>query len=1386
MGIAAQTTSDASALQRQAAPSGLFSQIRIATATAVLIIGIVVWLACLVLGISWYSRPFIGAFFYENGAAYGARPLGGELWAGLKAGIRPDDVLRRIGDVDFTNAANNSGKLLYETMSKYDFGAVVQVEISRPAGRLRSDDVGCVTQADGNALCTFEVQLTRFPFLDFLGYYGIGIGIGALCLGLAVWLYFKRRAQTISRLVLSVAVMAAIILSGRFEITTTYNFSTLLAAALSVASGLAIEIGVYFPYPLTVVRRYPQVRFALFFLPIVMFLGYLLLNGLSPNPNTALFTVLIFFLAGGVFLAAQMISKRQRSTSSLAREQASIVLISILIPILPLPIWLITNLIEVITGTPGISFSTVFLQPPILVFPFGITYALLVQRPVDTDRFLSEGLILGALGLMLVLGYTLITGAAYIVTAGVLRPDNPFAIGATLFVVAALFMPLRLRLERFVEQSFFKQRRQYDRRLEQVSRTLTTTIREREVVDLIYREITEALRPQFLFVYLRNPVTTELEASPEPGSDRAPTNIRFRTDGGLIRFLNAGETVLDLERENISPAEMGPDRPRLAVLNTKVLARLRSVGRINGFITVGPRPEEDDYTHEELRFLEALANQAAAALERAQVLVEAQRNERELQVLVQVSQSLNITMDFDTLLEFIYTQVDKIVSAPNFYIALRDTKTEELRYVFYQEYGERMPEREGTRWAMGRDLMSEVVRSKQPLRTDNFVRDMQRRDSANRVENNNLRAWLGVPLNAAETQTLGCIAIASTDPLITYTEDQARILWSLADLAATAIYKARLYAETNALAERMKSLNEISSGLGTLFEDIDALLQRITESAVKLLDSQAGSLLLVDESTNEMIFRHVYGGSGEDLLGRRIPAGSGIAGTVVMTGRHLVVQRASDDPRWFGEIGHQSAEFSTDSILAVPLSARGKVIGVLEVINKQDRGDFSDEDVNLLNTFASQAAIAIENANLFRMTDEALAQRVNQLFNMQRIDQELNRSLDLQRVVELTVDNAIRESDADGGALLLVSEDHSNFVVVGSAGYPESVLKIGDIFDIQHGILGVTYREGRLVLAHAAEDKHLTYPAILPGALNQLCVPLIAGETITGVLLLESTISHVFNEMTAEHIQALAEHANTAITNAQLFAQLEDANAMRTKLMSFVAHELNNPMTSIKGFSEFLLGGKFGVLNDRQVEFLGTIRRNAVRVQQIIQDLRDYTAQESGKLALKFGAVSFFEVVLDAVRSQQRAFDEKEQKLVLNVPEDMPRVWGDSNRLIQVMINLVSNANKYTPKGGAITISAEVAQNIWDEVSTNDVVHCAVTDTGIGMSAEDLAKLFTPYWRSENPEARKQEGTGLGMSLTRGLVESHGGKVWVESVVGTGTTFHITVPLATEAQAAGA
>jgi signal transduction histidine kinase len=227
-----------------------------------------------------------------------------------------------------------------------------------------------------------------------------------------------------------------------------------------------------------------------------------------------------------------------------------------------------------------------------------------------------------------------------------------------------------------------------------------------------------------------------------------------------------------------------------------------------------------------------------------------------------------------------------------------------------------------------------------------------------------------------------------------------------------------------------------------------------------------------------------------------------------------------------------------------------------------------------------------------------------------------------------------------------------------------------------------------------------------------------------------------------------------------------------------VAHELKNPMTSIKGYTELLAAGSVGQINEMQSNFLSTIRSNVERMSALVSDLNDNAKIEAGRLRLDFKPADVKEIVDDVLRSTKRQVEDKRQNIEIQLSEQLPQVWADRLRVGQVLTNLVSNAHKYTPEGGKIFVGAEATSNQWDPEGAKHVVHLWVKDNGIGISFEDQGKIFQKFFRSDDSKAREVPGTGLGLNITKSLVEMQGGRIWFDSEFRKGTTFHFTVPVA--------
>jgi len=616
------------------------------------------------------------------------------------------------------------------------------------------------------------------------------------------------------------------------------------------------------------------------------------------------------------------------------------------------------------------------------------------------------------------------------------------------------------------------------------------------------------------------------------------------------------------------------------------------------------------------------------------------------------------------------------------------------------------------------------------------------------------------------------LSISTNDPTITFNPEQLNLLQAIADQAAGAIVKARLLEETEQRARQLATLNELARQLSSTLE-LDPLLNHILDSAVEILNCEAGSLLLVDEQTNEMVFTATAGPVAGELLGRRIPAGTGVVGKAASERQPLIINDIAQSPEWFSKPDEETG-FHTRSLLVVPLLVKDVIIGVVEVINRIDGLPFLKEDLDLLAAFAGQAGIAIENARLYTRTDRALEMKVDELSVLQRIDRDLNASLDTKRALQITLDWAMRQSQAQAGLIGSVVDGYLELAA--AAGYTRD-FDNGQQFELRdRAAWRIAADTGEITRLSGMDAQH---SVILAGGTVQVLVPLRRESTTIGLMVLESrSPGYGADQDLKQFLARMSDHASIAVSNAQLYEEIQRANIAKSEFVSFVAHELKNPMTSIKGYTELILAGAVGPVNDAQKNFLGTIRSNVERMTTLVSDLADVSRIEAGRLRLDFSEVKVVDVVEEVMRSMKRQVEEKSQQVNIDLPANLVEVWADRTRLNQIITNFISNAVKYTEPGGQIWMGAETCENKWDLDGAPRVVHFWTRDSGIGISEQDQPRIFQKFFRSEDPKTREVPGTGLGLNITRSLVEFQGGRIWFESEFRKGTTFHFTVPAA--------
>ncbi len=572
---------------------------------------------------------------------------------------------------------------------------------------------------------------------------------------------------------------------------------------------------------------------------------------------------------------------------------------------------------------------------------------------------------------------------------------------------------------------------------------------------------------------------------------------------------------------------------------------------------------------------------------------------------------------------------------------------------------------------------------------------------------------------------------------------------------------------------RLAALYEVSSQLGKSL-DLGEVLNQVMDSIIQLTGAERGFLMLYDAEQNRLQTRAARNFDQETIEADASNISKTVVERAIQTGEGILSSNAQEDDRFSGQesvVGYQLR-----SIMCAPLQVRGQKLGAVYVDNRLFSGVFEKDDLGLLVTFANQAAIAIENARLFTQTDQALARRVEELSLFQRIDQQLNRSLELNQVLSLSLNWAIALTNAAGGSIGLfedvLSEDTGLLnrpigrvlrlmVFRGEETHSEA-----RYVELDHPIVHRVMQDNRSVLT-----RNVTEEESVDGtpASVQLAVPIVQDGEISGLITLETQQNVEINREDIAFVERLADRAAVAIKNAKLYEAIQMANKAKSDFISLVAHELRVPMTSIKGYTDLMNAGLAGPLSDQQKQFLEVIRRNLTRMSSLISDLSDINHIESGRMKFDLKPFDLREVVADVADSLRERISNREQTLHIEIEDELPPVFADATRIAQVVSNLMSNANKYTPEGGEIVVRA------WPNGRS---AHVSIQDNGVGISEEDQQKLFTQFFRAEDKAVREQPGWGLGLSIVRRMVEAQDGEISFESKIGEGSTFTFTIPLA--------
>jgi len=542
---------------------------------------------------------------------------------------------------------------------------------------------------------------------------------------------------------------------------------------------------------------------------------------------------------------------------------------------------------------------------------------------------------------------------------------------------------------------------------------------------------------------------------------------------------------------------------------------------------------------------------------------------------------------------------------------------------------------------------------------------------------------------------------------------------------------------------RLAALFKVCRALGSSLE-LSEVLHETMDSVIQLTGAERGFLVLVNQETGELAFRAARNFQQENLNKNEMEVSRSIIKDVIHSGEGFLTTNAQVDDRFSTQ--DSITLFSLRSILCLPMRTRGEVIGVIYIDNKIKSGAFNRDDQELLEVFAVQAAVAIENARLYTQVDAELAKRVFELETLRYIDKELNTGLDFKRVLELTLEWALRSTGSENGCIGLLDTAGSLSILAGEC--------VDDLMDASDPRLAPALHKGHAVTFQQDNNfKALIVPA--------------RREEHTIALIGIRRRKKAYSKDEESFLFHIAERAALAIENTRLFDAARAADDAKSQFISIVTHELKIPMTSIRGYADLIKQGTAGPVTDQQIKFLDTIRSNVDRMANLVSDISDISRIETGRLKIDLAAIPIGDYICEIAMGFQPQFDAKKQSVDFSIEENLPMVQADRNRLAQILTNLLSNANKYTPEGGSITITASLS---------NSFIRTEIRDTGIGLNNEDQARLFSQFFRSEEPAVRDEIGWGLGLHVTQRLVKLMGGEIGVQSAPGEGSTFWFTLP----------
>jgi signal transduction histidine kinase len=888
------------------------------------------------------------------------------------------------------------------------------------------------------------------------------------------------------------------------------------------------------------------------------------------------------------------------------------------------------------------------------------------------------------------------------------------------------------------------------------SNALSSTLDKESILTMLAQQAIEAINADGCTIYQWLSEQDALMILKDMGRNRetavatTDTRLPMPTSPILASLLQTQQPkTLLINEETASPLK----QPTWATPDSQfcTLVPLVLSGELYGFLYLLSANGRLQPSKHELKLLTALTNQAATALEIALIFEDTYERERFYGAMGAVSMALNSSLDRETVLNLICSEGRRIFNVDGAYIwQLED---EQFMGSAAAGHGANDFVKSVISTADTASFVVRLAESGEPTFLNHFAKELQVEIRLPNPEM--IKSVLGVPL-LREGDLMGILILVDTQNPSRFTNKD--IIWAttFGVQVAIALQNAKLFEDLHELnetldhrvAQRTHALHEESNRVKILLRmttelsaslDEDRVLNKALALVNGVVNATEGAILLIHQESGEFIFRAAIG-SEQHIPPRGIPSGmmhhEGVAGWMIENRSAVIIPDSLQDERWLD----RESSSKHRSVLGVPLisNENEEVIGVLMMFHPKPNA-FTMQQLDLVEAAAIQVTHAINNASLYKLIFE----QAEQLGSMLRTE-----------IIQKANLESILESIADG----VIVASSQNKVDIAN-------LPACNILDIPHNqLLGKSINELLGLYGHFGESWIHTINDWASNADRIEEWTYLADQLVIEDKFISVHLSPVLSD-------------NQFYGTVSIFRDITkevEVDKLKSEFVSTVSHELRTPMTSIKGYADLMLMGAAGSMTDPQIQYLQVIKNNADRLHMLVNDLLDISRIETGKTRMDLRPLDVPQIVGQVVNGHLNGRIQHESR-TLHIQTEMapslPLVNADHARITQVLTNLLDNALNYTPDDGHITVVAQ---------ATHSYVYISVKDNGIGIAKENQDKIFDRFYRAEDSNVQRIPGTGLGLAIVRSLVEMHGGRLKVESELGTGSTFTFNLPVVIE------